>query len=165
MKKIACDSGAFDCVVSDLYARGSKGGVELAGSVAKAASAKNNFKFLYPLNIPVKDKIETIAKRVYGAKGVRYEALAEENIARFEKLGFGKLPICMAKTHLSLSHDPNLKGRPRGFVLPVREVRPSIGAGFLYALCGGTSTMPSLPSHPVGEKIDIDAKGRLRYVP
>ena len=85
----------------------------------------------------------------------------DENIKAFEKLGFGKLPICMAKTHLSLSHDPKLKGAPRDFVLPVNDVRPSIGAGFLYAICGNVMTMPALPEHPIGEKIDIDAKGRM----
>ena len=112
--------------------------------------------------MPIKEKIETIAKRVYGAGSVQYEAIAEENIALYERLGFGKLPICMAKTHLSLSHDQNLKGRPRDFAFPIRDVRPSIGAGFLYALAGTMRTMPGLPSHPVGEGIDIDSKGRIR---
>ena len=103
-----------------------------------------------------------IAKTIYGASAVSYEPLAQANIAIYEKLGLGKLPICVAKTHLSLSHDPKLKGAPEDFILPVREIRPSVGAGFLYALCGDILTMPSLPSRPVGECIDVDAKGRTK---
>ncbi len=156
--------GAFDCVSSDVFRLGSKGGLELAKAVVNACRTKTKFKALYPLDIPVKDKISMIAKKIYGASGVSYSAKAEENIKTFEKLGFGKLPICMAKTHLSLSHDPKLKGAPRDFVLPVNDVRPSIGAGFLYAICGNVMTMPALPERPVGEKIDIDSKGRMIYV-
>ncbi|MDP3804257.1 MAG: formate--tetrahydrofolate ligase [Candidatus Omnitrophota bacterium] len=161
VRRLAFKYGAFDCVVSTMWRNGSRGGVDLAKAVAKAAEVKSKFKFLYPLEWPIKKKIETIAKKIYGAKDVRYEHLAEENIALYEKLGFAKFPICMAKTHLSLSHDPALKGRPSGFVLPVKEVRPSAGAGFLYVLCGEMRTMPSLPSHPVGEKIDIDSNGKI----
>lgn len=164
VKSLTNRIGAFDCVVSDVFSKGSKGGMELARSVIAASSAKVNFKFLYEENAPIKDKIATIARKMYGAKGVRFEPLAEESIARFQKLGFGKLPICMAKTHLSLSHDPHLRGAPADFILPVRGVRPSIGAGFLYALCGKILTMPGLPSEPIGEKIDIDSRGRMRYV-
>ncbi len=126
-----------------------------------AAKQKSHFKFLYPLDIPIKEKIETIATKIYGAKNVEYAGLAEEKIKVYTEQGYDKLPICMAKTHLSLSHDPNLKGRPRDFALPIRDVRASIGAGFLYPLCGEMKTMPALPSHPVGEKIDIDAKGNV----
>jgi formyltetrahydrofolate synthetase len=129
-----------------------------------ACQGSSNFRFLYPLDSSIKDKIETIAKRVYGARSVHFEPAASESIALYEKFGFNKLPICMAKTHLSLSHDPKLKGAPKDFVLPVRDVKPSIGAGFLYALCGKMLTMPSLPAHPCGENIDIDHKGRMRYV-
>jgi len=157
----ALDAGAFDCVETQMYQRGSKGGAELAEAVRQACRAKSQFRFLYELDTPIKKKIETIAIKIYGARGVRYEKQAEENIALFEKLGMKKLPICMAKTHLSLSHDPKLKGAPRDFVLPIRDVKPSTGAGFLYALCGGTQTMPSLSSHPLGEHIDIDTKGRM----
>jgi len=163
-REMALRAGAFNCVVSDLYKRGSAGGLALAKSVVEACRTKAKFKMLYPANMPIKAKIELIAKKIYGAKGVHYDNAALENIATYEKLGFGKLPICMAKTHLSLSHDPSLKGRPKDFVLPIRDVKPSIGAGFLYALCGNILTMPSLPSHPAGENIDIDSKGRLRYV-
>lgn len=161
VRRKALDAGAFDCVTANVFRYGSKGGVELARAVEEAASVTSRVTFLYPPEMPIKKKIETIAMKVYGAKGVHFEKAAEENIALYEKLGFGKLPICMAKTHLSLSHDPNLKGAPKGFVLPVRDVRPSIGAGFLYALCGKVLTMPSLPSHPVGERVDIDSKGRM----
>lgn len=156
--------GAFDCVTSDVFRLGRKGAAELAGAVTNACRTKTKFRALYELDIPVKAKISTIATKVYGADGVKYSARAEENIKTFEKLGFGKLPICMAKTHLSLSHDPKLKGAPRDFVLPVNDVRPSIGAGFLYAICGNVMTMPALPEHPAGERIDVDSKGRMVYV-
>ncbi len=164
VRRRALESGAFDCVVSRLYRYGSKGGIELAGAVQKACSCKSSFRFLYSLSATVKAKIEEIATKVYGAKAVRYEDAAEKNISLYERLGFGKLPICMAKTHLSLSDDPRLKGAPKDFILPVRDVKPSIGAGFLYVLCGKMMTMPSLPKHPIGEDIDIDSKGRIRYV-
>lgn len=163
VRRAALANGAFDCVVSDLYRQGSRGGVNLAKAVMAACKINNRFQFLYSLDAPIKEKIEKIAKRVYGARSVHYEPLAEENIAIYTKLKLGKLPVCMAKTHLSLSHDPKLKGAPHNFVLPVRELRPSAGAGFLYALCGRTLTMPSLPSHPIGERIDIDLKGRMRW--
>ncbi len=161
IKTRALDKGAFDCVVSELWKYGSKGGVELAKSVAAASVGESRFKFLYDPGLPIKEKIEIIAKQIYGAKGVSYTPRAEEAITLYKRLMFGKLPICMAKTHLSLSHDPCLKGRPSDFILPVKDVKPSAGAGFLYALCGEMRTMPSLPSHPVGEKIDIDSKGRI----
>jgi len=164
LRRKALEAGAFDCVASDLYRYGSEGGAELARVTMVASQMKSRFELLYPDDAPITQKIETIATKVYGAKNVHYDKLAEENIALYRKLGFNRLPICMAKTHLSLSHDPALKGAPSGFTLPVRDVRPSIGAGFLYALCGKIQTMPSLPSHPAGEDIDVDAKGRLRYV-
>ncbi|HLD82979.1 MAG TPA: formate--tetrahydrofolate ligase [Candidatus Omnitrophota bacterium] len=161
VKKKALGYGAYDCCISEVFAKGSKGGVNLAKAVAKAVDVKSNFKFLYPLNIPIKEKIKTIATKIYGAKDVEYAPLAEDKIKLYTERGYDKLPICMAKTHLSLSHDPNLKGRPRDFVLPIRDIRASVGAGFLYPLCGKMQTMPGLPSHPVGEKIDIDGKGNI----
>lgn len=164
VRKIALKSGAYDCVVSEFYKYGSKGGLALAKAVMKASQSKSKFKYLYPLEASIKEKIEVIAKNIYGAGDVRYESLAEEGVALFERLGFGNLPICIAKTHLSLSHEPKLKGRPRNFTLPVSDIRPSIGAGFLYAVCGKTKTLPSLPEHPIGENIDIDSKGRIKYV-
>lgn len=162
VKRIALRAGASFAVVSDLYKYGSKGGVELAKAVAAASLFKSRFNFLYPSRMPIKEKIETIAKKIYGARAVRFEGNALKNISIYERLGLGNLPICMAKTHLSLSHDPKLKGAPRGFELPIRDVRPSRGAGFLYALCGKMLTMPGLPTHPIGEKIDIDAKGNIK---
>lgn len=165
VKRMALEAGAFDCAVSEVFNKGSAGGRELAKAVIRASSAKNNFKFLYPLSAPIKEKIQTIATRIYGAKDVHFEPHAEENIAIFDKLGLGNLPICMAKTPLSLSHDPALKGAPKDYTLPIREVRPSTGAGFLYALCGKVVTMPSLPTHPVGEHLDVDANGKSKYVP
>ena len=160
----ALQAGAFNCVTSELYRYGSRGGEALAKSVVQATSINSRFRYLYEHDEPIKDKISKIAVQIYGAKGVSYEKEAEENIAHYQKLGYGKLPICMAKTPLSLSHDPALKGAPTGFVLPVRDVRPSIGAGFLYALCGKILTMPGLPSNPIGERIDINPKGEIRYV-
>ena len=161
VKKKAREFGAYDCCVSEVWAKGSKGGIELGKSVIQAAKEKSNFRFLYPLNISIKEKIKTIATKIYGAKGVEYQPQAEEKVKLYTERGYDNLPICMAKTHLSLSHDPNLKGRPRDFILPIRDIRASVGAGFLYPLCGTMQTMPGLPSHPAGEKIDIDGKGNI----
>ncbi|MFH0802604.1 MAG: formate--tetrahydrofolate ligase, partial [bacterium] len=116
---------------------------------------------LYPLELSIKEKIETIATRIYGAKKVEYSPETEKKIKHFTALGFAGLPVCMAKTHLSLSHEPSWKGRPRDFTLPVRDIRASVGAGFLYPLCGEMRTMPGLPSDPAGAHIDIDEDGRV----
>ncbi|HXL02179.1 MAG TPA: formate--tetrahydrofolate ligase [Candidatus Atribacteria bacterium] len=159
--KIALENGAFAVEVSEVWEKGGEGGKDLAEAVVRACNEPQNFHFLYPLDIPIKEKIEIIATQIYGADGVTYEPKAEAGIKRFTELGWDKLPICMAKTHLSLSHDPNLKGRPRGFKVPVRDIRPSIGAGFLYPLCGEMSTMPGLPSEPAGNKVDIDGEGKV----
>ncbi|MFA5411485.1 MAG: formate--tetrahydrofolate ligase [Candidatus Omnitrophota bacterium] len=157
----AKEFGAFDCCTSEVWAKGSRGGLELAKSVLRAAGEKKKFKFLYPLEMAIKEKIKAIAGRIYGAKDIEYSELAESKIKLYTERGWDKLPICMAKTHLSLSHDPNLKGCPKDFILPVRDIRASIGAGFLYPLCGTMQTMPGLPSHPAGEKIDLDRKGNI----
>ena len=163
VKKKAKEFGAYDCCVSDVFSKGSKGGVELAKAVTRAAEEKKKkkFKFLYPLDIPIKEKIRVIATKIYGAKDVEFMPAAEEKIKLFTERGYDKLPVCMAKTHLSLSCNPNEKGRPRDFVFPIRDVRASVGAGFLYMLCGTMQTMPGLPSHPAGEHIDIDEKGNV----
>jgi formate--tetrahydrofolate ligase len=161
VKKKAMEFGAAGCEISEVFSKGSKGGMDLAKSVIKAANLPKKFNFLYPLDLPIKEKIKIIATQIYGAKDVEYTELAESKIKLFTELGWNKLPICMAKTHLSLSHDPNLKGRPRDFILPIRDIRASIGAGFLYPLCGKMQTMPGLPSHPVGEKIDINEQGDI----
>jgi len=160
VKEKAKNAGAEKAVISEVWAKGGEGGAELAEAVVEACEKKNGFHFLYPLDIPIKEKIETIATKVYGADGVEYSSLAERKIKLFTQWGLDKLPICMAKTHLSLSHDPNLKGRPRGFKVPIRDVRPSAGAGFLYPLCGEMRTMPGLPSHPAGMDVDIDEEGK-----
>ncbi len=152
-------AGAEDAVVSKLWLKGGEGGLELAEAVVKAAEKPSKFEFLYPLEWPIKKKIETIATKIYGADGVDYLPLAEKKIELYNKQGFGKLPICMAKTHLSLSHDPNLKNRPTGYRIPIRDVRASVGAGFLYPLLGEMRTMPGLPKVPAGTKVDIDENG------
>jgi len=150
------------CALSDHWAMGGAGGVDLARMVVEAAEEPTTFNFLYELNQPVKAKIETIAREIYGAGQVDYEAAADSQIRQIERSGFGNLPICMAKTHLSLSDDPNRKGAPRGFTLTIREVRASVGAGFIYPLVGEMRTMPGLPSHPAAERVDIDLEtGRV----
>jgi len=127
----------------------------------KACDKKSKFNFLYPLEASIKEKILTIATKIYGAKSVSYSAAAEDKIKLYSGLGWDKLPVCMAKTHLSLSHDPSLKGRPSDFTLPIRDIRASIGAGFLYPLCGDMRTMPGLPTAPAGMKVDLDKNGRV----
>jgi formate--tetrahydrofolate ligase len=161
VKKISKEAGAYDAVVSNHWTWGGEGSTDLARVVAEACEQPSDFKFLYELDIPVKEKIETIAKKIYGADGCTYSALANKQIAQFEAAGFGNLPMCMAKTHLSLSHDPKLKGRPSGFTVPIREVRASVGAGFLYPLLGTMRTMPGLPSIPAGNHVDIDEDGKI----
>ncbi len=161
LKRIAEEAGAEGAYLSDVWAQGGEGGRELAEAVMAAAEKPSEFRFLYPLDRPIKEKIETIAREIYNAEGVEYEAKAERQIKLYEKLGYDKLPICMAKTHLSLSHDPHWKGVPSGYRLPVREVRASVGAGFLYPLCGALMTMPGLPSLPAFMKVDIDESGKV----
>ena len=158
VKKAAVDAGAEGAFLSDVWANGEEGGAELAEAVVAACEKKSDFKLLYPDDMSIKEKIETIATNIYGADGVDFSADAEKNIKLFTELGFDKLPICMAKTHLSLSHDPTLKGVPKGFRIPIRDVRASVGAGFLYPLCGAMRTMPGLPSRPVFVDVDIDLK-------
>ncbi len=161
VKEKALEAGASKVVVSNVWAKGGEGGRELAEAVVKACEEPKNFQFLYPDDATIEEKIGVIATKIYGADGVEYAPLARRKIEQFTKLGYSKLPICMAKTHLSLSHDPTLKGRPTGFTLPVRDIRPSLGAGFLYPLCGDMRTIPGLPTTPAGEKVDIDEEGRI----
>ncbi|MBI3659101.1 formate--tetrahydrofolate ligase [Candidatus Acetothermia bacterium] len=158
IEKIAEEAGAEGAFTSEVWARGGEGGVELAEAVIAAASKPSKFKFLYPLEVSIKEKIETIARELYNANGVEYAPKAEQQVKLYEKLGYGKFPICMAKTHLSISHDPTKKGVPSGYKLPVREIRASVGAGFLYPLCGDMMTMPGLSSTPSFMKIDVDLK-------
>jgi formyltetrahydrofolate synthetase len=150
--------GADHAISCTHWAEGGKGAIDLAKAVIDVCKKTVNFKFLYPLEWNIKKKIEQIAKEMYGADGVEYLPEAERKIEIYEKQGFGKLPICMAKTHLSLSHDPTQKGVPKGFILPIRDVRASIGAGFIYPLVGTMSTMPGLPTRPCFYDIDIDFK-------
>ncbi|MFZ1041461.1 MAG: formate--tetrahydrofolate ligase [Anaerolineales bacterium] len=162
IRKSALEFGAMDAIVSTHWADGGKGAIKLAEAVVKAAEKKSDFKFLYPLEMTIKEKIETIAREIYRADGVDYSPEAEEQIARYTRLGFDKLPICMAKTHLSFTTDVSIKGAPTGFRIAVREVRASVGAGFLYPLLGKMSTMPGLPTRPVFYDIDLDLKtGRV----
>ncbi|MGM0366981.1 MAG: formate--tetrahydrofolate ligase [Actinomycetota bacterium] len=161
IKERAIAAGAEDAVVSKVWLKGGEGGKELAEAVAKAAEKPGEFKFLYPLDWPIKKKIETIATKIYGADGVNFLPKAEKMIDTYTRQGFDKLPICMAKTHLSLSHEPTLKGRPTNFTVPIRDVRASVGAGFLYPLLGEMRTMPGLPKVPAGTKVDIDDDGNI----
>jgi formate--tetrahydrofolate ligase len=158
---IALKAGADFCEPIEVWAEGGEGGKEAAEAVVKACEMKNDFHYLYDLEDSIKDKIETIATKIYGADGVDYTPVAEATIKRFTEAGFDRLPVCMAKTHLSLTHDPTLKGRPTGWRLPVRDVRPSVGAGFLYPLCGEMRTMPGLPSEPAGNRVDVVEGGRI----
>jgi len=154
-------AGAGWVAHSNVWAEGGKGGTELAEAVVEACEAPNDFHFLYDLDLSIKEKIETIATKMYAAGSVVYEKAAERAIERFTRFGYDKLPLCMAKTHLSLSHDAKLKGAPTGYEFPVRDVRASVGAGFLYPLCGAMRTMPGLPTTPAGENVDIGPDGRV----
>jgi formyltetrahydrofolate synthetase len=158
VRKAAIAAGAEDAVMSDHWAEGGAGAVALAKAVMAACARPKSFRFLYPLEWDIKKKIETIATEIYGADGVDYTPEAEAKIELYTRLGFDKLPICMAKTHLSLSHNPELKGVPKGFRIPVRDIRASVGAGFLYPLCGDMRTMPGLPTRPVYYDVDLDLK-------
>ncbi len=162
VRRLAIASGAEDAVMSDHWAQGGAGAVELAQAVVAACRRPSHFRFLYPLEMSIKDKIELIVREMYGGSGVEYLPEAEKKIELYTRQGFDKLPICMAKTHLSLSHDPNLKGAPTGFVVPVRDVRASVGAGFLYPLLGTMSTMPGLSTRPGYYDVDLDTEtGRV----
>ncbi|XP_041279839.1 monofunctional C1-tetrahydrofolate synthase, mitochondrial isoform X1 [Onychostruthus taczanowskii] len=154
--KIAKESGAFDAVPCNHWSAGGKGAVKLAQAVEKAANQKNSFKYLYSLELPIVEKIRIIAQKVYGAQDIELSPAAQSQVDRYTRQEFGNLPICMAKTHLSLSHQPERKGVPTGFILPISDVRASIGAGFIYPLVGTMSTMPGLPTRPCFYDIDLD---------
>ncbi|XP_065536638.1 monofunctional C1-tetrahydrofolate synthase, mitochondrial isoform X5 [Lathamus discolor] len=154
--KIAKQSGAFDAVPCNHWSAGGGGAVKLAQAVEKAARQKTSFKYLYSLELPIVEKIRIIAQKVYGAQDIELSPAAQSQVDRYTRQGFGNLPICMAKTHLSLSHQPERKGVPTGFILPISDVRASIGAGFIYPLVGTMSTMPGLPTRPCFYDIDLD---------
>ncbi|HUT16486.1 MAG TPA: formate--tetrahydrofolate ligase [Anaerolineae bacterium] len=156
VKDAALAAGAFGAEVCEHWTKGEEGALALAKTVMEACEQPSDFKFLYPLDIPIKDKIEIIATEIYGADGVDFAPTAQAKLKLYTDLGFDNLPMCMAKTHLSLSHDPAWKGVPKGYLLPVRDIRASAGAGFLYPLCGTMRTMPGLPSRPVFMDIDLD---------
>lgn len=161
IREMALAAGATGVAVARHWAEGGAGATELAELVVDACNQPNDFKFLYPVDWPIKQKIEAIATEVYRADGVDYTPEADKQIETFEKNGFGGLPICMAKTHLSFTADPNVKGAPVGFRLPIREVRASVGAGFIYPLCGEMRTMPGLPKSPAAEAVDLNDEGKV----
>ena len=160
IREIAGEMGARVAVCNH-FSEGGAGAVELAEAVAEAAEEPTSFRFLYPDEVSLREKIETIATKVYGAKDVEYNPQAARMLDSYETSGFGELPVCMAKTHLSITSDPSLKGAPTGWTLPVREVRASVGAGFVYPICGDMRTMPGLSASPAAEGIDIDENGEI----
>jgi len=160
VRKKALEAGAEDAAPVDCWAKGGEGAIQLAEAVVAAVDKPHQMRFLYPDDASIKEKIETIATKIYGADGVDYAPLAEKKIKLYTELGYNKMPINMAKTHLSLSHDPNLKCVPRHYRIPIRDIRASVGAGFLYPLLGAMSTMPGLPSVPAATKVDIDKTGK-----
>jgi formate--tetrahydrofolate ligase len=161
VREIAMAHGAVGVAVANHWAEGGAGATELAEMVVDACEQPNDFRLLYPLDWSIKRKIETIATEIYGADGVEYDLSASRQIENFERNGFGDLPICMAKTHLSFSADPKLKGAPTGFTIPVREVRAAVGAGFIYPLCGDMRTMPGLGKDPAAHRVDLDEDGEV----
>jgi len=156
VRQAAAEAGAEDAVVCTHWMEGGKGAIKLAEAVVKATEKPTNFQFLYPLDLSIKEKIELICKDIYGADGVEYLPEAEAKIELYTRLGFDKLPMNMAKTHLSLSHDPEWKGVPKDYKVPIRDIRASVGAGFLYPLLGAMRTMPGLPTRPVFYDVDLD---------
>jgi len=158
VQSAAKEAGARAAVLAEHWAKGGAGAVDLAHAVIEAcgSSDRTDFRFLYPLELPIKHKIEAIASKTYGATEIKYAPSAEQQIERYTRLGFDRLPICMAKTHLSLSTDPTKKGVPTNFSILVREIRASVGAGFLYPLLGEMPTIPGLPTRPAFYEMDID---------
>ena len=160
VKQVAMEAGAFDAVLANHWAEGGAGAANLAASVERACSANDetNFRFLYDENLPIREKIEIISREIYGADGVEFTELAEKQMDQYEATGFGKLPICIAKTQYSFSCDPSAKGVPTGFTITVREIRSCVGAGFLYPICGDIMTIPGLPTRPGFYDVDIDVE-------
>jgi formate--tetrahydrofolate ligase len=161
IRDVAAELGARAAVCTH-FADGGRGAAELATAVAEAADEPSQFRMLYPDSASLREKIETVATRVYGAAGVEYSPQAAKQLDTYERAGFGRLPVCIAKTHLSISSDPALKGAPTGWTLPVREVRASAGAGFVYPICGDIRTMPGLGTSPAAARIDLDADGQIQ---
>jgi formate--tetrahydrofolate ligase len=159
--EIAMSAGAFAAHPSRLYSEGGKGGEELARALVRAAEEPSTFRFLYPLEATLRSKIESLATKVYGAANVEYAPEASRKLDDYQARGYGKFPVCMAKTQSSLSHDAKLKGRPAGFTFPIRDVRVAVGAGFVYPLAGEIMTMPGLGRNPGGTEIDLDEAGNI----
>jgi len=159
VRKLALEHGAYAAEINQAFERGGEGATALAEAAIAAAEQPSSFEFAYPLDAPIEEKIRLIATRVYGADGVDLLPVAKQKAAAFEQSGLGELPICMAKTHLSLSHDPALRNAPTGFRVPVRDLRPYTGAGWIVALCGDMMTMPGLGKNPAAFAIDIDESG------
>jgi formate--tetrahydrofolate ligase len=160
IRQVAAEAGVRVAVARHVV-KGGPGARELAELVVEAAHEPTSFRPLYELDQPLVDKIDVIAREVCGADGVDMPPLVAKQLARFEELGYGGLPVVIAKTHLSISSDPTLRGAPKGWRLPVREVRAAVGAGYVYAICGEMRTMPGLPKHPGAERIDIDDDGNV----
>jgi formyltetrahydrofolate synthetase len=156
IRQAALQMGALEAIPCTNWMDGGAGARRLAEAVVRAADQPGEFKYLYPLDLPIKEKIEVIAREIYGAEGVDYTPEVEAKIELYSRLGFDKLPICMAKTHLSFTHDPAVKGAPVGFRIPIQDVRASVGAGFIYPLVGEMRTMPGLPTRPVFYDVDLD---------
>jgi formate--tetrahydrofolate ligase len=159
VRSLALERGAYAAEVNEAFGRGGEGATALAEAVMDAAQQPSDFDFAYPLDAPIAEKIDAIATKVYGADGAELLPLAAKRAAELEAAGLGNLPICMAKTHLSLSHEPTLKNAPTGFIVPVRDLRPYTGAGWIVALCGEMMTMPGLGKTPAAFAIDIDENG------
>ncbi|WYJ87795.1 formate-tetrahydrofolate ligase [Enterococcus sp. 12C11_DIV0727] len=156
-----CQKRNVNVVLSDVWAHGGAGGEELAREVIRLADQESNFSFAYPDELPIKEKISAIVEKVYGGTAVRYEPIAEREIAKLEKLGFGNLPICMAKTQYSFSDDQTKLGRPTDFTITISNIKISAGAGFIVAYTGSVMTMPGLPKKAAYEKIDVDSDGKI----
>jgi formate--tetrahydrofolate ligase len=161
VRKLALEHGAYASEINEAFERGGAGATALAEAVIEAVEQPSSFEFTYPLDASIESKISAIATRVYGADGVDLLPAAKQKAVAFEKAGLGELPICMAKTHLSLSHDPALRNAPRGFTVPVRDLRPYTGAGWIVALCGDMMTMPGLGKTPAAFAIDVDESGEI----
>ena len=159
IKELSLEAGAFGAAIHDGFGSGGEGVVELAEVVIAAADAESNFTLLYADDDPIAVKIEKVATTVYGADGIELAPAALEAIKRYEEQGIAHLPICMAKTHLSLSHDPTLRNRPTGFTVPIRDIRAYTGAGMLVPLCGEMLQMPGLGAKPAAFSIDLDENG------
>jgi formate--tetrahydrofolate ligase len=160
IRRVAAEAGVRWAVTRHV-AEGGVGAVDLAEVVAQAAYEPHEFRHLYDLDLPLVEKLETVAREIYGAGGVELSSAAAAGLRRFEELGYGRLPVVVAKTHLSLSSDPKLLGAPTGWTMPVREVRAAVGAGYVYAISGDMRMMPGLPKHPAAERIDLDEKGEI----